>query len=92
MAVYCITFEHKYAQKHYINFFAAIKSYGFWYKQLDNVWFIQTDHDAPSIRNYLNQHTYKGDKLFVIKVVKGWAGIGYTKEGYDWLRTHMTDF
>ena len=31
----------------------------------------------------------KYDKLFVIEVIKHWAGIGFAKNEYDWLKENL---
>lgn len=92
MSVYIVTFQLSYDDTNYEKLREAIKAYPYWYRQSNNVWFVKPKkHNATEIRNYLSKHLYSGDKLLVIKVVKGWAATGYSDKAYIWLRTHLTD-
>lgn len=87
--VYCVTFELKNKNKDYSKFFEGLKSSGYWWHQSENVWFISTTSDANYIRTFLNTFLSENDKIFVIKCANSWAGLGYSKEEYDWLKSNL---
>jgi len=89
MKVYCISYDLKKTDCNYAKLTEAIKSFGKWWHQTGSVWLIVSNQDASVIRDYLMQFIDTDDKLFVIRVVKSWAGIGFSKEEYDWIKNKL---
>jgi len=89
MNVYCISYDLKKPDRDYEKLTEAIKTYGKWWHQTGSVWFIVSEQEASVIRDYLMQFIDKNDKLFVIRVVRGWAGTGFTTEEYDWIKNNL---
>jgi hypothetical protein len=87
--VYCITYELKSTWQNYTQFYEAIKSSGVWWHQSGNIWFISSSNTAIYIRDYLKTFMADGDKIFVIKCDKNWAGFGYNQDEYDWLKSNL---
>ena len=89
MTVYCISYDLNGEASSYSPLFEGIKSFGIWWHQAKYVWVIKTDKSAKDVRDYLKQFIQNGDKLFVVEVVKHWAGTGFSKEEYDWLKKNF---
>lgn len=87
--VYCVTYELKSKLNNYTKFYEALKTSGSWWHQSENIWFISTSDAVPFIRDYLSSFLFENDKIFVIKCANDWAGIGYNKEEYEWIRTNL---
>ena len=88
--IYCISYDLSKPDRTYEELYSAIKSFGTWWHQTGSVWFIKaTSTDSSVIREFLKQHINKGDKLFVIRVDKNWAGSGFSKDEYDWLHKNL---
>lgn len=66
-----------------------IKGYGNWWHHLDSTWLIITDKDAAEIRDHLKLSLDKNDELLVVKFGSEWAGSGFSKEAYQWLRDNL---
>ncbi len=66
----------------------AIKSFRTWAKITKSTWAIVTESDVKSIRDYLGQHLYDGDRLFVIKSGRSsaWKNAIVTS---DWLKKNL---
>lgn len=87
--IYSISYDLQNAKSEYNDLYDGIKAYGIWWHQTESVWFISTNKSASEVRDYLTQFLRKGDKLFVIEVKRHWAGIGFTKKEYDWLKDNL---
>jgi hypothetical protein len=84
MAVYCISYDLK--SNNYDSLIEAIKTYGVWWHQSESTWFIESNHTAKQILDYLINFLEKNDKLIVIQVQRNWWAIGHTEIEYNWLK------
>ena len=85
--VYCISYDLRKSGRNYESLYKAIKSYGTWWHQTGSVWFVVTSDTAANIRDRLNEQLDSNDKLFVIALQKRWAGVGFSKREYEWLKS-----
>lgn len=85
--MYAICYDLNSPGQDYDELFNAIKAYGTWWHNLDSTWIIKTSDRSSTIRDDLKQHIDSNDKLLVLKLSGGWAGIGFGD--YDWLNEHM---
>ena len=88
-SIFSISYDLTKPNQNYEGLYEGIKSFGTWWHQTGSVWFIRSDKDSSSIRDYLKQFIDDDDKLFVIKVFRNWAGTGFTQEEYDWLHKNL---
>lgn len=88
-SVYCISYDLRSPGRNYDDLITAIKSFGLWWHQTESVWFIVSDKDVVSIRDFLMNYIDRNDKLFVIEVNKPWAGTGFTNKEYEWLKDNL---
>ncbi|MBN3807141.1 SinR family protein [Paraburkholderia sp. Ac-20336] len=74
----------------YDNLEEAIKSLGSWWHCLDSTWLVNitSNKDAGTIRDALNAHLGKGDKLLVMKVATptNWASWNLPDNCNQWLK------
>lgn len=87
--IYCISYDLRQPGRNYDELISAIKGFGTWWHQTESVWFIKSEKYSSDIRDYLKQYIDNNDKIFVIKVDNNWAGVGFSKEEYDWLRKNF---
>ncbi|WKK75331.1 CRISPR-associated protein Cas2 [Marivirga salinae] len=88
MTIYTISYDLSNPGRDYDSLSNAIKSYGNWWHQSGSVWIIASiNTNSASIRDYLKQFIDSNDKLFVAKLHGEWAGYGFTKEEYDWMKS-----
>lgn len=66
------------------------QKYKQWAVLSDNSFVIVSTDDAAQVRDDLQTHIGKGDKLFVTKITPSAAWIGYTKQVSDWLKKIYT--
>lgn len=85
--VYCISYDLKKPGRDYNALYEAIKSYGIWWHQTDSVWFIVSKETSVDIRTKLIKHIDSNDKLFIIRLRKEWAAVGFNNKEYDWLKS-----
>ena len=85
--VYCRSYDLRKPGRDYESLYEVIKSYGTWWHQTDSVWIIVSSDNAASIRDRLNEHIDRNDKLFVVALQKQWAGVGFSQREYEWLKT-----
>ena len=58
------------------------KSAGFF----DGVWMVQCNYNAGNIRDLLRSNLNPGDRIFVARVSRNWAGINMGDKFPDWLK------
>ena len=90
--LYCISYD-LIKEKDYSKLIDAIKTYKLWWHQTGSVWYVVSENqDSVQIRDSLMQYLDADDKLFVIRINwREWAGTGFTKDEYDWLRNRMDE-
>lgn len=89
--VYCISYDLKTPGKDYGPLNEAIKSFGRWWHQTGSVWLVSSDKSSAEIRDFLKSNIDSNDKLFVIRVARNWAAIGFSQEEYNWLKSQNYD-
>ncbi len=67
---------------------AGIKSLGNWSNRIENQWFLECNMNAANIRDRLKQflNDEAGDKLFVARMSKNWAGRNMGAGFPEWLK------
>ena len=88
--VYCISYDLYRPNQEYEKLQELIKSLGTWWHQTGSVWFVKTYKNAIEIRDLTKPFIDNDDKLFVMELGKEWAGIGFSKEEYEWVRTNIS--
>lgn len=88
--VYCISYDLFRPNQEYEKLQEMIKSLGMWWHQTGSVWFVKTSKNIVDTRDCLRPFLDSNDKLFVMEVGKQWAGSGFSKEEYDWVRTNIS--
>ena len=76
MKAYVVTYDLNRPGRNYPELWAAIKSYGTYYRIQGSVWLIQTSRSAAQVRDHLRQHIDASDTLFVGRLSgeAAWAG------------------
>lgn len=89
MPCYVISYDLDQPGQDYEDLFELIKSYGTWCHAMESTWFIVTDEDAQTIRDYLLTTMDSNDKLFVGKLSGegAWSGLGTKKN--QWLKKNL---
>lgn len=89
LSVFCVSYDLRAPGRNYEDLYNAIRAFGTWWHQTESVWLIASSKGTVEIRDYLTQFTDSNDKLFVIEVKRHWAGKGFNKEEYDWLKDNL---
>ncbi len=67
-----------------------VKSYSYWAKPLQSVWFIKTMKSVSQVRDEIKLKIDSNDKVLVIDVSsKGWATSGVSKSVTDWMKNNL---
>lgn len=82
---YLITYDLHAPVQNYEPLIKAIKGYGKWAKIGQSSWAVKTEQSAISVRDNLEQHIDRNDKLFVCAFSE-WASWGLSEEVTDWLK------
>ena len=85
--VYSVSYDLKKPGRDYSSLIDAIKAYGTWWHQTESVWLIVSRYSAREIRDNLMKFIDSNDELFVIRLRKDWAAVGFKQNEYDWLRS-----
>lgn len=85
--VYFVTYDLRAPERNYEDLIRGLESFGKWWHQTGSCWLIVTSKSTVEVRDYLMQFIDSNDKLFVIQVIRNWAGIGFTENEYMWLRS-----
>lgn len=89
--VYCISYDLYKPNQDYEKLQEAIKSLsGLWWHQTGSVWFVKTFRTVVEIRDCLRPFLDENDKLFVMELGKTWAGTGFSKDEYEWVRNNIS--
>lgn len=86
---YCISYDLKQPNRDYTELISAIQKLGPWWHQTGSVWLVNTSKNVIDIRTEIAKYMDEDDKLFIITVVKPWAGKGFNKEEYEWLKQNV---
>ncbi len=69
-----------------------IKKFLSWWHQTGSVWFVVSSDSSVQIRERLKKFIDADDKIFVIRINSNdWAGYGFSKEEYEWLKTRINE-
>ncbi len=85
--VYIIAYDLKKPDRNYDELTKGIQSFGTWWHQTGSVWLIVTSKSTTEVRDYLRQFIDTNDQLFVGRLHRNWAAVGFTNEEYDWLKS-----
>ncbi len=85
--VYCISYDLRNPGRDYNSLTEAIRTYGYWWHQTGSVWLVATPKSAANVRDELMRHIDQNDKLFVVAIKKDWAGVGFSEEEYNWMKS-----
>lgn len=67
-----------------------IKTYSYWAKPLQSVWFIKTTKNVAQVRDEIKLKVDHNDKVLVIDVTgKTWASYNLSKEVADWMKNNI---
>jgi hypothetical protein len=80
-----ITYDLNSPGQEYNELYSAIKELGDWIHPLQNLWFVDSNLSCTSIRDDLENHVDKDDKLFV-SGINGWA-TNFSNSDTSWLKT-----
>lgn len=89
MTTYMIGYDLITPGKDYKDLIDAIKTYTGWWHCLDSTWMIKSDSTATQIRDHLQKHVDKNDKLLVASMGGVGAWFGFDKECSDWLVNNL---
>ena len=67
---------------------AGIKALGNWSSRIPNTWLLETGLNAAQIRDRLKQFVSdeNGDRIFIARISKNWAGRNMGPGFPDWLK------
>ena len=85
MTVYCISYD-LIKDKDYEKIIEKIKTYGTWAHAEESLWFVESEKEAPEMRDELKSCMDENDKLIVIRVTLPWASSNLLKNVTDWLK------
>jgi len=89
--LYCITYDLT-KEKNYSTLIDEIKRFPSWWHQTESVWFVVTSDSPIQIRERLRKFMASEDKIFVVLINNNnWAGYGFSKEEYDWLKNKINE-
>ncbi|CAO1655005.1 hypothetical protein [Parasphingorhabdus sp. NYA22] len=83
MAVLMITYDLNTPGQNYQAIYDYIKENYTWCKGMESVWLVDTTTLPSAIRDDLIAICDENDKIFVVKITKQWASLGYYCA--DWL-------
>lgn len=67
-----------------------IKTYSYWAKPLESVWFIKTEKSVSSVRDELKSYAAEKDKILVIDVTgANWGTSFLSKKVTDWMKENL---
>ena len=66
-----------------------IKTFSFWAKPLQSVWFVLSEKSASVIRDELKTRIDQNDKIFVIEVKGHWATSGINSKVTGWMQKNI---
>lgn len=69
----------------------AIKALGNWSNRLKGAWFVESRFNASQIRDLLKPHVGQGDKIFVARMTRGWAGYAMGEGFPEWMNRRQFD-
>ena len=84
--LYLICYDLNSPGQEYTELHEQIKTYSPWWHHLDSTWIVESEKSAKDIRDHLGKHIDKNDELLVVKFGSSWAGKGFNKKGFDWLK------
>jgi hypothetical protein len=76
--------------KDYSKLIGFLKTFSYWAKPLESVWLLKTAYSAEQVRNSVQNHVDKNDKLVVIDVTKkpaAWYNLGETLS--NWINNYL---
>lgn len=89
--VYSISYDLKTPGRDYRSLVDAIKAYGQWWHQTGSVWLIVSEDSATNVRDNLIRHIDCNDQLFVAALKGEWAGVGFSEDEYNWIKSIHRD-
>jgi len=86
-----ITYELEDSDKDYPKISEKLKSYSYWAKSMERVWFIKTSKEAVEIRTELKNSIGDRGKVLVINVSGNyqWGTYGVSKEVTSWMKKNL---
>ena len=84
MSMHLITYDVNRPGQNYTLLYQAIKSYGTYWRCMQNAWVIRTSNSAVQVRDHLGKYIDANEKLFITKVTEA-AWSGFDNEGSNWL-------
>ncbi len=85
--VYIVAYDLKKTDRNYDELIKGIESFGTWWHQTGSVWMIVTSKSTAEVRDYLKQFIGANDQLFVGRLQRNWAAVGFSNKEYDWLKS-----
>lgn len=87
MKTYLISYDLVSAQYfNYSKLIVAIKTFSYWAKPLESVWFIKTENTSSQIIEYLRQFININDKILVIHVDNNWTSLRLDSNVVKWMQ------
>lgn len=68
------------------DFVQELKSLGNWSNRLDGAWLLETTISPRQVRDLLGAKMKPGDRLFVARITRNWAGRGMGDGFPEWLQ------
>ena len=67
-----------------------IKTYSFWAKPLQSVWFIKTDKTVSQVRDELKLRVDSSDKILVMDITdSNWGTYNVSKNVTEWMKNNL---
>jgi hypothetical protein len=88
MGTFLVGYDLDKPDQNYPDLINKLKSYETWWHHLDSTWLIKATSTAAKLRDELEAHIGKADKLLVIEVTNvAWATTGLPDTANEWLRS-----
>jgi hypothetical protein len=91
MTTYIVGYDLTHKDSHdYTNLIDALKSsFSNWWHHLDSTWVIVTNYSAVQVRDILQPHMHRDDKLLVVQSASIGAWFGFNENGSTWLKENL---
>jgi hypothetical protein len=66
-------------------FLEELKSLGNWSNRIDDAWLLETPLSPRRVRDLLKEKTQPGDRVFVARISRNWAGFAMGEGFPEWL-------
>lgn len=66
-------------------FHEALRALGNWSNRIPGAWLLESSLSPRKVRDLLGQHMQPGDRLFVARIGRNWAGRGMGEAFPQWM-------